>query len=225
MTALHYELLSPDELAAAQQQAPVAFMALGMLEWHGWHLPVGNDTLKAYALCERTAERTGGVVLPPYYLGVGGGHKEYPWTICYEDEAAVGRLVEATFDRLAATGWRVIVAITGHYPGEHVRLAKEAAARHMAKPGAATVIALPEYELYEGPERPGDHAGKWETALLAYLRPELVHPEAMDRHPEDPVKGVFGQDPRLGTAELAEPVVRIMVVELAHRVQEALRQR
>ena len=217
-----YEEMAPDELQAALARAPVAYLPLGMLEWHAYHLPVGNDALKAHALCMKVAEQVGGVVLPPFWAGVGGGHKAYPWTIAYEQEAAVEDLVAHTFDRLAELGFRVIVAITGHYPGEQVQMVKRAAARHAARPGAATVFALPEYEAYPGPECPGDHAAKWETSILAYLRPELVHLEAMDRHPEDPTRGAFGEDPRQGSAALGKQVVEVIVAELARQVRAAL---
>ena len=60
----HYHELRPDELAALRDENPVAFWPLGLLEHHGWHLPVGFDGIKAERLCIRIAERTGGVILP-----------------------------------------------------------------------------------------------------------------------------------------------------------------
>ncbi|HIG47868.1 MAG TPA: hypothetical protein EYQ20_16075, partial [candidate division Zixibacteria bacterium] len=55
----HYHELRPDELAALRDENPVAFWPLGLLEHHGWHLPVGFDGIKAERLCIRIAERTG----------------------------------------------------------------------------------------------------------------------------------------------------------------------
>jgi len=223
MPKTKYAEMSPDELDQALQAAPVAYLPLGMLEWHGYHLPVGNDFLKAEAICLRVAERAGGVVLPPFILGVGGGHKAYQWTICYEDVDGIENLVAATFDRLSQMGFRVIVAITGHYPGEQVQMVKRAAARHEQQPGAATVIAMPEYEAYPGPERAGDHAAKWETSILWYLRPELVDLARTEAHPDDPLHGVFGEDPReKASVDLGRRMIDTVVENLAERITAAL---
>jgi len=45
------------------QEAPVAFWPLGLLEHHGWHLPIGFDGIKAKRICMRVARETGGVRL------------------------------------------------------------------------------------------------------------------------------------------------------------------
>ncbi|MDP6040337.1 MAG: creatininase family protein, partial [Candidatus Latescibacteria bacterium] len=55
-----YAELRPDELEAIRSETPVAFWPLGLLEHHGWHLPVGFDGIKAERICEQMAERTGG---------------------------------------------------------------------------------------------------------------------------------------------------------------------
>jgi creatinine amidohydrolase len=67
------EEMSPDELEAVLREAPVAFVPLGTFEHHGWHLPVCFDGIKAHALCEGVAQRTGGTVLPQFFYGTCGG--------------------------------------------------------------------------------------------------------------------------------------------------------
>jgi creatinine amidohydrolase len=69
MRKFRYEELLPHELADALRQFPVAYVPAGSLEWHGRHLALGNDTLKAYGILLRTAKRYGGVVVPPTYWG------------------------------------------------------------------------------------------------------------------------------------------------------------
>ncbi len=114
-------------------EAPVAFVPLGTFEHHGWHLPVCFDGIKAHALCERVAQRTGGAVLPTFFYGTGGGHVGYKWTLILP-EKQITPILEATLDHLAAQGFKVVVVLTGHYPKEQVdmahRLAQEAQARH-----------------------------------------------------------------------------------------------
>ena len=96
-------------------------------------LPVCFDGIKAHALCERVAERTGGTVLPTFFYGTGGGHVGYKWTLIPPEEK-IAPLIEATLDHLAKQGFKVVVLLTGHYPREQVsmvhRLAEEAEKRH-----------------------------------------------------------------------------------------------
>ena len=64
MLKMRYEELLPHELEEILQTCPVAYFPLGTLEYHGPHLAIGNDALKAEALCARACERTGGVLIP-----------------------------------------------------------------------------------------------------------------------------------------------------------------
>jgi creatinine amidohydrolase len=219
---LRYEEMLPDELREAIATAPVAYVPCGSLEWHGYHLPVGNDALKVQAICLRLAAEVGGAVLPPVYFGVGGGHTDYfASVIC--DEAHVEPLLVRLFDCLARDGFRVIVVLTGHYPGEQVAMVRRAAATHMAEAGSATVMALPEYEAYPEEPRRGDHAAKWETSLLMALRPELVEMSRLTDGREDPLHGVFGEDPRAeASTALGEETVSGIVAALAARIREVL---
>src|SRR5688500_9950512 len=61
--------LHPRELVARRSEAAVAWLPLGTIEWHGHHLPLGFDGVKAEALCVRAASEVGGVVFPPQFYG------------------------------------------------------------------------------------------------------------------------------------------------------------
>ena len=67
-----YELLRPAQVKALREACPIVYVTAGSLEWHGWHNPLGTDSLKAHAICCEAALRHGGVVLPPFYLGYVG---------------------------------------------------------------------------------------------------------------------------------------------------------
>ena len=43
--------------------------ALGTLEWHGPHMPLGADGIQSKELFVRVAEKVGGVVLPMLFMG------------------------------------------------------------------------------------------------------------------------------------------------------------
>jgi creatinine amidohydrolase/Fe(II)-dependent formamide hydrolase-like protein len=85
------------------------------------------------------------------------------------------------------------------------------------------VIALPEYEAFPSDPRRGDHAAKWETSILWHLRPELVDMGKLTDGREDPLYGVFGEDPRgHASPELGAETVAGIIAGLAAMVREAL---
>jgi creatinine amidohydrolase len=242
-----WEQLHPDDLEAILTEAPVAFVPLGTSEHHGWHLPVGFDGVKAYALCRRVAERTGGVVLPTFWYGTGGGHIGYKWTVIAEEQH-LRPLLAMTLEHLARFGFRVVVMLTGHYAGEQVKLvhalAEEAAGRHPE----VTFIGLTEPEISTpapGDRYPGDHAAKYETSIAMALNPDWVRLQALTpgrdparvglpdtpRHgpesqwdPEHRLYAIWGQDPSVhASRELGEKLVAEIVERLAAQVEAGLR--
>jgi creatinine amidohydrolase len=48
---------------------PIAFLGIGILEWHGLHNPLGLDGVKADSLAEHFARTLGGVAMPALYWG------------------------------------------------------------------------------------------------------------------------------------------------------------
>ncbi len=219
---VRYEEMLPDELHEVIAAAPVAYVPVGSLEWHGYHLPVGNDAIKVHEICMRAAEVTGGAVLPALFAGVGGGHKEYFASVMVEEEW-IEPLLRRQFDCLAKHGFRVIVAVTGHYPGEQVEMVRRAAEAHTAQPGSAKVFALPEFEAFPSEPRRGDHAAQWETSILWHLRPELVEIARLTDGRDDPLYGIYGNDPREhASAELGRETVEGILAGLTAMVREAL---
>jgi creatinine amidohydrolase len=218
---IHYEQMRPRDLERVLELCPVAYAPLGTLEFHGWHLPLGFDALKAQAICERAAVKTGGVVLPPYYTGFGGGHGEYAGSIIFDEQAFSAQL-RRLCGRLAEMGFRVIVLLTGHYPQEQVAAVKTVAREVEAAHPTVSVLGLAEPEAYPGEFR-GDHAAKWETSLGMHLLPGLVDLKGMERH-EDPLCGVCGADPRTeASAQLGRETADGILEVLVAQVGEALR--
>lgn len=239
------EEMLPDQLEQVLAEAPIAFVPLGTYEHHGFHLPVCFDGIKAHALCERVAQRTGGTVLPTFFYGTGGGHVGYKWTLMLP-EIQIVPLIEATLDHLARQGFKVVVLLTGHYPQEQVdmvhRLAREAQQRH---PQVA-FIGLTEPEVttpQPGDAYGGDHAAKYETSIALALHPDWVHldsltagrdpdrvtlpdtprKEASTHDPTHPLYAIYGQDPRtVASKELGDKLVAEIVSRLAAKVAQAL---
>lgn len=66
---VRYADLLPHEFEARLHERPVGYLPLGTLEWHGPRSPLGAAFIQASAILERAAERFGGIVLPPIWLG------------------------------------------------------------------------------------------------------------------------------------------------------------
>lgn len=225
---VRYEEMLPHELDEAVAKFPVAYCPFGSLEWHGKHLPLGNDTLKAHYILIKTAEKFGGVVVPPTYWGF--LNKWHPWTMNFFDESGkptLEELYERIFLGLVDVGFKVIIGVTGH-DVEPQKAAIEKAVEAVEKTGKAKGFAMMEGDLYDLPDDTMDHAAHWETSLMMYFRPELVD---MNQIREDDLEsnegrkeaGIYGRDPRIyASAELGEKIANRIAERIGQKAQELL---
>ncbi len=199
MTNTRYEEMRPAELAEAREKASLVYVPIGSTEYHGWHLPVGFDAMHAYELCLRAAEQTGGVVLPATHWGT-QGHEGYAGSLLLAKET-IANLMRDVLERLADQQYRPIVICTGHYPRVQGELLKEVAAKHTGSYPDTRVLVLDPFNLHPTDQH-AEHAGKIETSVMLYLRPDLVdmdqlrHPDALKAISEDCVKATreYGQE-------------------------------
>jgi len=211
MAEVRWEKLRPRDMEKKVNELSVVYVPFGSLEWHGYHNPLGLDTIKARALCLRAAEQHGGVVTPATYWPIGG--LPHPWTVRMSSEL-VHQLAVAIFQQMAHVGFKVVIAVTGHYGIEQVTHIKKAALEVMYQTGLS-IYALPEYEVAADEGYRGDHAAKWETSLTQYLFPDLV--DMSEAEPEgQPMDGVGGDDPRVhASKELGEKTAELIIQRLA----------
>lgn len=212
-TDVQVELLLPHEIDDALAKRSVVYIPLGSIEYHSRHLPVGLDGLNAHGVCIRAAARTGGIVLPALYYGVGGGHTSYPWTIMANSGPPLSDLLEETLRRLASFEVKVAVLFTGHFSDEQLVLIDELADRWNASRPSPKALAL-SVNRTDARTAP-DHAGIFETTLLSSMWPDRVQLDRLPslsevpadssdpvagydhRHdPAHPLWGVMGPDPR-----------------------------
>jgi creatinine amidohydrolase len=210
---IRLEELFPAELDARLAETPALLLPVGTIEWHGHHLPLGLDVLKANALAEAASERCGAVVAPPTWLAAGG--VPFPHTLTLPGTLIEPLLTEVVV-HFATEGFRVVCLVNGHYGLENTLATKRAAAQAMHRTGA-TVLAVADYELLIDEGARGDHAGEWETALMLAVRPELVRLDDAGDRP-----GVIGADPAGATPEQGRRGLEAAARRLAAAVERAL---
>ena len=166
-----YEDMLLHEFREAVSAVPVAYIPCGLLEWHSSHLPLGIDGLKIEELGRRIAEVRGGVVFPPVYVGA-PGFTGYEGTITYRP-STVRQVFAETFGELIKVGFKVIVAIGGHY-GRGQQSALMAAADMYKEHAGVAIWVLNEADVVADEGIRGDHAGPWETSMALELCGHLV---------------------------------------------------
>lgn len=209
MRTRRLELLRPQEILGEMERCPVVYWPLGLIEWHGPHLPTGTDALNAEAAAHLAAERAGGLVMPPLY---GGTERERPpqvleWLGFQGDEWIVGMdfpanslpsvyipeevfalIIRANLPLLAEMGFRVVVLVTGHGAENQLQVLERLAAEFNEKGSMQVLIGLP-FAAGEDGELKVGHASRVETSAMLALQPENVDLGALPL-PSEPLANV-----------------------------------
>src|SRR6266516_4821392 len=127
-----YAELRPEQLEAIMATVPVAYVPWGALEWHGPHLPFGLDGFTAEAVAERSARRTGGVLLPTTWWPITALPHRFSLSIHSE---VVQALWDGIFAELARAGFKLVVLLSGHYAQGHELVLMDAAEHAIAAHG------------------------------------------------------------------------------------------
>jgi creatinine amidohydrolase len=226
MNFIEYEQARPEAVREMLRRSPAAYVPLGALEWHGEHLPLGLDGLKAHALCAAAAEISGGVVFPPMQWGA---FDTMPFPFTFSFPPGLTRvMVRRVLSQLADFGFQAIVLLGGHYPPAQVKLLRREC-RRLSRSGRAFALGVPETALAHELGYYGDHAGRWETSIMMALRPELVDLSVlppMTTLERQARAGIMGQDPRTrADAEDGRKAIARIAAGLAAAVAAVLAER
>lgn len=208
------QFLRPGQLEAAGRKFPVVYVPFGLIEWHGRHLPLGNDALKAHGILVKCAEKFGGVVYPPVYF-----HAGFP-------REHLAPVLTHLFLRLKQTGFRVIIGVSGHNIQEQIDMINQALEPVVAD-GTVAGLGLWEVTLSQGPESNTDHAAKWETSNMMFFYPELVDLSELGDGPLNldmkPPSGIGGLDPRTqASSQVGARNVELAAEAIGRKAQELL---
>jgi creatinine amidohydrolase len=249
MEKVRYEEMLPHEIVARRKKFPAAFIGLGTLEWHSEHLAVGNDALKAEKLCELAARRSGGFAFPTVWYGEPRvtGMME----VNYDPDGAIKAQMGFKEEKLAPTYFganaaeqirfyqdllyhvlvqmntlemKAVCMLCGHYP--IYDWAVPVVERFNAS--FSDTRAFAGIEFHYPPKSKlvgGDHAARWETSYLWYLRPDCVDMSVYLGRESDQLVGVMGEDPRQSASvESGRKACDLIVKGMVRKAQALIQQ-
>ena len=176
----------------------LAIIPVGSVEQHGFHLPLGTDSMVAIRLAEDAAQRTNAIVTPPLWFGWSPHHLALPGTISIRPQI----LIEMLFDvlsSLATHGFRRFVIVNGHRIVNipWIQISAEKAQREL---GVKVAVYDPAYMSKEIADQIGfgelGHAEEIETSHMLHIMPHLVRMEKAKDYPS-PERKLYHVDPRI----------------------------
>lgn len=198
------QFLRPDEIIKQREKNSLIYLPVAPLEWHGPHLPLGVDPLRAEISAIKLAEKTDGIVLPTLFVGtererspemlknigfqgdeyiVGMDFPENKLPSLYFKEEVFAILLR-NYLELIIDVWKFknVVVINGHGAENHKavieRLKKEFTATRKVK----IIHLMPMLDYTLGIFHSG-HATKEETETLMAYYPESID---LSKLPEKP---------------------------------------
>ncbi|RPI21714.1 MAG: creatininase family protein [Chloroflexota bacterium] len=235
---MQWENLTSPDFARAVKETGVCIIALGVLERHGEHLPLGTDFINGHHLACLAAEQVPAVVFPPWYFGQIYEARCYPGALTIKPTLLI-ELLRGVFDEIGRNGFKKIILLNAH--GGNMALLPFLA--------QCSLWEQKPYSLYYYTQLGGGsdpawkeildteihmHACECETSISLANHPHLVHMDRIPANPTTPLgrlgklehnmAGIgwyanfpehYAGDARPATAEKGEKLQAIQVAQLA----------
>ena len=186
------ELTSPD-FAKVSKQTDICVIAMGVIERHSEHLPLGTDYLIGHHIACLAAQKEPAVVFPPFYFGQIYEARCFPGTVTIAPRLLL-ELVQSVFDEIGRNGFKKIIAYNAHGGNWHLLQFLAQCSLWEEKPYTLyiplTHLAPEEEQKWnEMRESAFDgHAGETETSLVMGAYPELVDAGSIPSEPGAPLQ-------------------------------------
>jgi creatinine amidohydrolase len=235
------EDMTMEEFSSGLDTCRTVYIPFGSVEEHGSHLPLSTDTIEAYEVGKRAAERIPLFVAPPVHYGCCRSTSRHPGTISISTGTLKG-IFKDIVRSLQLHGVRNFIALTGHAGGSHRMALQDAGEELIAEIPGINIAVVTEYDLAKEAgayliETRGDaHAGEIETSRIMHSHPHLVKGIGVPEYPSFPTGilvrdkrsfwpgGVWG-DPTKASAEkgrILESLVADKVVDLVKALESRL---
>jgi creatinine amidohydrolase len=192
------EFMTVEEVREGLNETKTVIVPMGVIEQHGYHLPLNTDVYNCYEVAQRVSAITGCFVAPPINYSFSGG--ELPGTFNI-NPSTLSLYLNDILKSLVIMGMKRILVLIGH-AGTENRIATENAIDmfmrlnpHITDVTFAAAPATWFSKKYSRMAREDKdfHAGWSETSRMLYWHPELVKLDRMVTDTEDLME-MFGND-------------------------------
>jgi creatinine amidohydrolase len=183
--SMQWENLTSTDFGRAVKETGVCVLALGVVEKHYEHLPLGTDFLNGHKIACLAAEKEPAVVFPPFYFGQIYEARCFPGTLTLKPTLLL-ELIFSVLDEIGRNGFKKIILSNAH--GGNTHLLHFIAQASLAEQKPYTI-----YFHQRGLDKEGEniwnqtletklhgHACECETSISIANHAHLVHMERVD---------------------------------------------
>lgn len=164
------------------KKTPTVILPVGIIEQHGYHLPMGTDIFNVEEPIRRGFDRINAFIAPGLHYCFSGGSFQGTMNV---NPQLFGMMISNICEEFAGMGFRNIIIFMGHGGTENVesvKLSLQMFLRNEKYKDIAVLMAeglsATSAKIFKGDENGSDfHAGEGETSRMMYWKPELVHME------------------------------------------------
>jgi len=173
--------MSVKEVREGMKQTKTVIVPIGITEQHGYHMPLSVDIHNAAEIAKRASDETGCFVAPTLHYAFSGGM--LPGTINVSPQVYSLLLMDICRS-LVTQGFKNVVLLIGHGGSENTKATMDAAEmfqRLSPDISGITISVVGFWDLSPTYMKSFDeqdyHAARYETSMMLYWHPELVHME------------------------------------------------
>jgi creatinine amidohydrolase len=237
-----WEKMMPEDMVAALNKVPVAYLVISPLEWHGEVMSFGTDPAIGTYIAERAWKKTGGVLIPTLYLGSETEYKEFSdgmiksyWGLevitreinpgsIYVSNYIVGLVLQDMLTQVERTGFKACVIVSGHGGYEYVDLIKGIEKQFADRPMKVIYSNLVEMSSPTDIsfQDSGGHADFAEASILGSIDPQQVDKSLFGKSRKDQKIGLSEKNRGRIDYEKGKAAVDFRADRLAETVKQFL---
>ncbi len=192
---MQWEQLTAEEFEQAVRDTRVCIIAMGVVEKHSDHLPLGTDYLNGHKVACLAADVEPAVVFPPFYFGQIYEARCFPGAITLKPTLLL-EVIQSVLDEIGRNGFEKIILYNAHGGNGHLLPFLAQCSLWEEKPYSLYVYTG---ELNEGREKAWreiletslhGHACECESSVSLANHPELVKMDRVPATPAEPLKRI-----------------------------------
>ena len=189
---MQWENMTAQDFASAVREMGVCVIAMGVVEKHGEHLPLGTDFLNGHRVACLAAEKEPAIVFPPFYFGQIYEARCYPGTITLKPTLLI-QVIQGVLDEIGRNGFEKVILYNAHGGNEFLLPFLAQCSLWEEKPYS---VYLYTGQLTEAREKEWNairetalhmHACECETSISLANHPELVKLDRVPAVPAEPL--------------------------------------